>query len=200
LPGNQTFLSNPVARLSNISSIEAITTVTISYSMPGIGGPLTPIVAGLPVTIPTGRWSAPIALPVAAAVQALQTKYETSALGSITLHVDISDTYDSNPNDNHGVNSSAIYLFGNGVVPNTPIQLNNFTTSPIAFNLEIIGPNTIGALLATERVVLPENTGDGETTLNIPVQPPGSRAEITVLAKDDDGNSIGGFTARLYFS
>jgi hypothetical protein len=201
--GDQPYLSNPIAWLSNVSSVNAITAVTISWGLLGIGGSLEPLMTlPKPITIPTGRWSASLALPVAAAVQAFRAKYGETGLASLALvsmYVDLSPSYDSNPNDNHGVNNSFIEVFGTGVAPVAAIPLSNYTALPLAFNLEIVGPNTIGATLSAERMVLPANAFS-QALLNIPVQSSGSNADITVIANDDNGNFIGGFTAKLYFN
>ena len=199
-PGNVGFLTNPIAALSNLSSVDAINAVVkVSCAFGGIGNWTLPLTSQV-VTIPAGIHTASVPIPMAAAYEALQTKYQiVGPIFPVAIFVDIYHPYDSNPNDNHGVNSSDIWVAGKGAVV-YPIQLNNFTTSAIAFNLSIVGTNSIGATLEETRVVLPANTGDGECVIQYPAQPSGSNADVTVFATDDSGNPIGGFTARLYFN
>jgi hypothetical protein len=199
------FASNPTAALSNLSDVDAINvTAEISYGVACIGFPPIPIMTQV-ITIPAqagvgGNPKTLIPLPVAQAWQALlQTYPPTSALA---MYVDLYHPYDSNPNDNHGATNATnpqISIVGpSGWFANL-VTLYNSTAAPLAFNLAIIGPNPTGATLAAARYVLaPNNASLAE--INFPAQPPGTNADITVFATDDNGNPLGGYTARCYFN
>ena len=203
------FVSSPTAALSNLSNVYAINvTANISYGLASIGFPPILLMTQV-VSIPAqaGIGSNPkvlIPLPVTQAWQALQTAYPPHLFEwgyALAIFVDLYHPYDSNPNDNHGaMNASnpALSIVGRGEGGANLITLYNSTAAPLAFNLAIIGSNPIGASLVPARNVVPPNTVSSPNLL-IPAQPPGTSADITVFAKDDNGNPLGGTTARCYF-
>lgn len=200
-PGQpQIFLTNPTAALSNLSDVVAVNaSVTVSCALPAIGAPAMPVATYI-ATIPSGTSTASIPIPLTAALQALAQRYPDLPqwTASANIYVDIYHPYDSNPNDNHGINSSNPQILAPGG-HFTTLPLSNKIATPTAFNFAIIGPNGIGASLQNARVIVAANTMS-EAILNFPAQPSGSNSDITVFAKDDNGNSLGGYTKRLYFN
>jgi hypothetical protein len=186
------FLSNPVATISNSSSVAAVnTTVTISYGGVGIGYPKTTLQTQT-VTIP-GSSAIQVSVPLSAAVQV----YLASGT-SIAMYVDLAHPYDSNINDNHGVNNAPIFL--GAPVGGLFLDLYNSTNANLAFNSQIVGPNTIGATLPAATMVVPPGAPALlPIDVNFDAQPAGSNSAITVIALDDGGDLIGGCTLRLYF-
>jgi len=197
--GEEQYLPNPTASLSNNSDVVAINAMAdISCGLLGlgVGTPRVSLVKQV-VTIPPGQGTVFLPLPVAAGLQAIQASRAPFNLfpGLISVYVDLSHPYDSDPGNNHGINNSIIFA---GVHDSAFIPLYNFSNSSAAFNLAIVGPNTIGAALAATRMVVGSGSCD-QANLTFPTRPSGSHADITVFAKDDAGKPLGGFTLRLYF-
>ena len=203
------FLSNPTAALSNLSKVDAINvTAHISYGLASIG--FSPVllmtqVVSIPAQAGTsGNPKILVPLPATQAWQALQASNPPELFEwgyALAMYVDLYHPYDSNSDDNHGAmnaNNPAVGLVVRGGVFADLITLYNTTGAPLAFNLSIIGSNPIGATLPQVRYVVGPNMPVA-VRINFPVQPPGSNADVTVFANDDNGNPLGGSTARFYF-
>lgn len=182
------------ATLSDLSDVDAINTlVRISLATPGICYPPAPLTELLTqvITLP-GNSRTPITIP----------------LGTVKLFfippaifVDIAHPYDSNPNDNHGIKNTWISILPpNSVSTPQAILLINSAATPEAFNLAIIGPNSIGATLGQNRYIVPAGGGNSWATLSFPAQAAGTKASLTVLANDDNGGILGYCTALLFFN
>jgi hypothetical protein len=194
-----------IATLSDLSDVAAINTlVRISLATPGISFPATSPTGFMTqvITIPgnagnSGNPKTPITIPLGPGMP-LSTGGDLFIPPAI--FVDIANPYDSNPNDNHGVKNTWISMLApNSVSAANAILLINAAATPQAFNLAIIGPNLIGATLGQNRYVVPANAS-GYVILNFPAQAAGTKAEPTMVAKDDNGALLGYCTALLYFN
>jgi hypothetical protein len=175
---------------NNSATAAAVNTiVAISYAPMGIGMPRTPLTT-LMLSLLAGE-TRQLSVPLPAAVLNAPVK-------SVGLFVDIAHPYDANLTNDHGANMIGIVLLEAGRSGVQTIALGNTTSSPITYNLSI-EPNTIGATLSSTSVtVAPGATGGVGANFPAPANPPG-QTEFTVVARDDSGNLLGGFTTALYF-
>jgi len=118
------------------------------------------------------------------------------------LFVDISHPYDADTTNNHG--ESVIALCRN-VTPThggdpieIQINLGNVTTQPLVYVLSV-EPNTVAAQLIPAQVeIAPGGAGYTSLFCTMPFATP-ANTSVTVIARDLQGNVMGGITVLLYF-
>jgi hypothetical protein len=183
------------------------TTVNISRSSLGIGMPRSPVVtqvlslaASETRVISVPSLITPFLIPGSIIID-FQTGKEDGAAFAGTAYgtaifVDVSHPYDSDTSNNHGesITSLAQLIFEESPIP---IFLGNATAASLNYVLSL-APNTVAAQITPNHVtVAPGATGFADLSYTLPTTRPFSTS-VTVLAHDQQGNYMGGFTQCLY--
>ena len=183
------------------------TTVTVSRSALGIGMPRSPVVTQV-LSLAAGE-ARVISVPLLVAALIIpgfividfQTGQEEGTVIAGTeygaaIFVDISHPYDSDPANNHGESVTSLARLTIEAPP-MPILLGNATAAPLDYVLSL-APNTVSARIAPAQVTIaPGATGIAYLAYTLPATRPFSTS-ITILARDQQGNLIGGFTQFVY--
>jgi hypothetical protein len=183
------------------------TTVTVSRSALGIGMPRSPVVTQV-LSLAAGETRV-ISVPLLVAALIIpgfividfQTGQEEGTVIAGTeygaaIFVDISHPYDSDASNNHGESVTSLALLAIEPPP-MPIVLGNATAAPLNYVLSL-APNTVSARINPDHVtVAPGATGFTFLSYTLPAIRPFS-SSVTILAHDQQGNYIGGFTQFLY--
>lgn len=123
------------------------------------------------------------------------------------LFVDISHPYDTDTANNYGEGVIGLALIDRrdaaGAVivglaaPDIPVRLGNTTGAPLVYVLSV-APNLVAAQVSPAQVtVAPGDTGSARLSYMLPVTSP-FETSVTVIARDLQGNLLGGCTQRLY--
>lgn len=123
------------------------------------------------------------------------------------LFVDISHPYDIDTANNYGEGVIGLALIDRrdpagavlvgATLPAIPISLGNTTGAPLVYVLSV-SPNTVGAQISPAQVtVAPGDTGSARLSYTLPAMSPFDTS-VTVVARDPQGNLLGGYTQRLY--
>jgi hypothetical protein len=200
-PGMSISIHNLSAKAAAVN-----TTVSVSRSALGIGMPRSPVVTQV-LSLAAGETRV-ISVPLLIAALIIpgfiiidfQTGEETTEIAGTELgaaiFVDISHPYDSDASNNHGESVTSL-AFLSIEAPPIPILLGNVTAAPLDYVLSL-APNTVTARITpTQVTVAPGATAIAYLSYTLPATRPFSTS-VTILARDQQGDLIGGLTQFLY--
>ncbi len=209
-------LHDATVTLHNESDVDAVNvSVKASCRINGLSFGCIPIsLMTQLVTVPANA-QAEMVVSLRSTQQLLAAQFPNLYWTSPAIFIDIDHPYDSNPDDNHGQNNCLVEIFEQSGVPAGTVEaadlhLNNGTEAAANFNLAIIGPNSLGAIIAGwapgssfdtipagPRFTVPPNSYQS-IALAFAFPSALTNTDITVIARDDDGNFLDGCTVRLY--
>ncbi len=197
---------DPVAiSIHNLSTSAAAVNTIVAVSIglyPGIGVPRTPVVRQL-LSLAAGEThvlSVPINPPfINADVNGLRHTGRS-------MFVELSHPYDADTSNNYGESVVSLALIDRrdaagavvlGAEPRLPISLGNTTAAPVVYLLSV-APNTVAAQISPAQVtVAPGDSDSVQLSYSLPATSPVDTS-VTVVARDPQGNLLGGFTQRLF--
>jgi len=196
---------NPASiSIHNLSTTAAAinTRVAVSLGYAGIGVSRIPVVTQL-LSLAAGETRA-ISVPLFPPY--INVDINGLRRSSRALFVEISHPYDADTANNYGEGALNLVLIDRrdaagavivGFGPDIPITLENNTAAPLVHVLSV-EPNVVAAQISPAQVTVAAGSiGTAQLSYTLPVTSP-FETSVTVIARDLQGNLLGGLTQRLY--